>query len=118
MVGAQVILINDGTGQMREVASDSTGNYLFAQLLAGSYTLTISAPGFKKHEEKGVVLSSSERAVIRPITLTVGGVTESISVTAQATQLQTQSAERAGTLSSSQLLQTPQRAAIFSHCSA
>lgn len=113
MAGVQVMLANDGTGQVREMVSDTTGAFVFAQLLAGTYTITISAPGFKKHEEKGIVLSSSERAVVRPITLEVGGTTESISVTAQTTQLQTQSAERSGTLTNTQLLQTPQKGRHF-----
>src|ERR1051325_1963586 len=93
---AEVVLLSQGTGQTRRVLSDATGSFLFAQLLAGEYTLTISASGFKKHEEKAVVLSSSERAVVRPITLEVGAISESISVTAEAAKLQTQSAERSG----------------------
>src|SRR6185295_18614927 len=82
VVGAEVILANQGTGATRQVTSDQSGNFLFAQLLAGNYTLTISAAGFKKHEEKDLVLSSSERAVVRPITLELGAISESISVTA------------------------------------
>src|SRR5437899_2853126 len=80
VVGAEVVVINQGTGATRTVTSDSSGNYLFAQLLAGSYTITVSSPGFKKHEEKDVILSSSERAVVRPISLEIGAISESISV--------------------------------------
>src|SRR3989442_15965668 len=58
VVGAEVVLLNKGTGQTRQIGSDQTGAFVFAQLLAGNYTLAISAPGFKKHEEKDIVLSS------------------------------------------------------------
>src|SRR5689334_5134541 len=110
---AEVVLVNQGTAQTRRVVSDSSGDFVFAQLLAGEYTLTISAPGFKKYEEKNIVLSSSERAVVRPITLEVGAITESISVTAEAVKLQTQSAERSGTLSSNMIVETPQKGRHF-----
>src|SRR6266481_7900432 len=92
VVAAEVSLVNQGTGAARQLASDQSGNFVFAQLLAGNYTLTISAPGFKKHEEKDIVLSSSERAVVRPIALELGAISESISVTAEGVTLQTQSA--------------------------
>jgi hypothetical protein len=110
---AEVVLVNQGTVQTRRVVSDSSGDFVFAQLLAGEYTLTVSAPGFKKYEEKNIVLSSSERAVVRPITLEVGAITESISVTAEAVKLQTQSAERSGTLSSNMIVETPQKGRHF-----
>src|SRR5437867_13390488 len=76
VVGAEVILTNQGTGATRQVTSDQSGNFLFAQLLAGNYVLTISSSGFKKHEEKDLVLSSSERAVVRPITLELRAISE------------------------------------------
>src|SRR5258705_11864547 len=113
VVGAEVVLLNQGTGQTRQMASDQSGSFLFAQLLAGSYTLTIGSPGFKKHEERDVGLSSSERAVVRPITLELGAISESISVTAEAVKLQTQSAERSGTLSADQIVETPQKGRHF-----
>jgi hypothetical protein len=110
---AEIVLLNQGTGQTRQVVSDASGTFLFAQLLAGQYTLTIAAPGFKKYEERDVVLSSSERAVVRPITLEVGAISESISVTAEAAKLQTQSAERSGTLSANMIVETPQKGRHF-----
>jgi hypothetical protein len=113
VVGAETVLLNQGTGQTRQMASDQSGSFLFAQLLPGSYTLTISAPGFKKAQETDIILSSSERAVVRPITLELGAISESISVTAEAAKLQTQSAERSGTLNSNQLVGTPQKGRHF-----
>ncbi len=113
VVAAEVVLTNQGTGATRQLVSDQSGSFLFPQLLAGSYTLTITAPGFKKYEEKDIVLSSSERAAVRPITLELGAISESISVTAEGAKLQTQSAERAGTLTSSMLVETPQKGRHF-----
>jgi hypothetical protein len=113
VVGAAVELVNEGTGQARTAVTDETGAFVIPQLLAGTYTLRVVAVGFKRHEEQGIALSSSERAVVRPITLELGAVTESISVAAQAAALQTQSAERAGTLSAQQITEVPQKGRHF-----
>ena len=113
VAGAVVELFNQATSQTRTAATDSLGEYVFPQLLAGQYTLTITAPGFKRYQEAGITLSSSERVVVRPITLTLGAVTDSVSVTADAPLLQTQSAERASTLNSFQITQVPQKGRHF-----
>jgi hypothetical protein len=113
VVSAEIVLLNEATGQVRQASSDPTGSFLIAQLLAGSYTLKVSASGFKRYEETGIELSSSERAAVRPITLELGAISESISVTAETAKLQTQSAERAGTLDSTQLIETPQKGRHF-----
>ncbi|HYP06276.1 MAG TPA: carboxypeptidase regulatory-like domain-containing protein, partial [Bryobacteraceae bacterium] len=113
IAGAAVELLNQGTSQVRSTTTDTLGEFVFPQLLAGQYTLTVTAPGFKQHQEVGIALSSSERAVVRPITLALGAVTESVSVTADAPLLQTQSAERASTLSAYQITQVPQKGRVF-----
>ncbi|MCU1325154.1 MAG: hypothetical protein JWN34_524, partial [Bryobacterales bacterium] len=113
VVGAEVVLTNQGTGATRQVASDLSGGFLFPQVLAGTYSLTISSSGFKKYEERDIVLSSSERAAVRPISLELGALSESISVTSEAAKLQTQSAERAGTLSAEMIVETPQKGRHF-----
>jgi hypothetical protein len=110
---AAVELVNDGTGQRRATTTDETGAFLFPQLLPGNYSLSVSAPGFKKYEESGIELSSSERAVVRPISLALGAVSDSVSVTAEVAKLQTQSAERAGTLSANMIVETPQKGRHF-----
>src|SRR5688572_25675338 len=113
VAGATVDLTNEGTGQVRSMSTDESGAFLFPQLLDGKYTLIITAAGFKKHQEQGVEMSSSERTVVRPITLTLGAVNESVTVAAEAAKLQTQSAERAGTLEAQQLTQIPQKGRHF-----
>jgi len=113
VVNASVELVNDGTGQQRSAVTDETGAFLFPQLLAGRYTLIVTAPGFKRYEEQGVELSSSERAVVRPISLALGAVSDSVSVTAEVAKIQTQSAERSGTLSDNMIVETPQKGRHF-----
>jgi len=100
---AKVELLNAGTGQTRETATDALGNFLFTQLLPGNYALTVTASGFKKYEQKDIVLTATERVVLRQIRLELGELTQTISVTAEAARLQVQSSERSGLISTSQI---------------
>lgn len=72
IAGAQVTLTNAGTGQTRRTTTDSTGTYTITDLLPGTYNLSISLPGFKTHGQAGVVVTATERAVMRPVTLEIG----------------------------------------------
>src|SRR5215510_4968798 len=71
---AKVQVLNEETSQAREVTSDSDGNFVVPQLLPGTYSLVITAGGFKKFEQKGIVLTANERVAVRKITLEVGDV--------------------------------------------
>ncbi|HWB85274.1 MAG TPA: carboxypeptidase-like regulatory domain-containing protein [Bryobacteraceae bacterium] len=113
IAGATVQLRNTGTGQVKTAATDESGAFLFPQLLAGTYEIKVAAPGFKTYEERSIVLASSERSVLRTIVLELGAISESVSVTAEAAHLQTQSAERADSLTTIQITETPQKGRIF-----
>jgi hypothetical protein len=113
IVGATVELINTGTGLVRRATTDGTGAFLFPDLLAGTYNIKVTAAGFKAYEQTRIPLESSERSVLRTIVLQVRSVSEPISVTAEAARLQTQSAERAESLTTLQITETPQKGRIF-----
>jgi hypothetical protein len=55
---ATVKVVNDGTGQTRETKASTSGSYSLPDLLAGTYTLTVSTEGFK--------LTSGTPSVLRP----------------------------------------------------
>jgi len=48
VVNASITITNVATGQARNTVSNSSGDFLFANVGAGQYTLTASAPGFQK----------------------------------------------------------------------
>lgn len=96
---ASVELVNSGTGQGFQTTTDGTGNYLFAEILPGTYKLVINLTGFKRYEQRGIAVTATERVVLRPITLQVGELTQTVSVTAEAPRIQSQSAERSGLVS-------------------
>jgi Carboxypeptidase regulatory-like domain/TonB-dependent Receptor Plug Domain len=83
--------------------TDTEGRFVFPQIAPGTYTISIEAPGFKKFEKTDVLLYGNEKTYIGEMVLEVGGVEQSVEVSAQAIQLQTESGERSATLNTKQL---------------
>jgi carboxypeptidase family protein/TonB-dependent receptor-like protein len=94
--GATVTIKNAGTNQTRETVTAADGAFLFPDLLAGKYDITVTVSGFKTYEQKGINLASTERVALRTIALEVGGLSETVSVQADAAQVQTTTAARSG----------------------
>jgi hypothetical protein len=80
------------TGAVYDAASSGTGNYTLAQLPAGSYELSVSAPGFKKYLRQGLTVEVAGTVRI-DVALEVGSATESVTVTEAAALLKTESGE-------------------------
>src|SRR3989442_1641091 len=100
---AKVEVINQQTAQARTVNSDGEGNFVATQLLPGTYTLFVSVKGFKKFEQRDIVLTANERVDVHEIALEVGAVTESVTVIADTTLVKTESGERAGLIDEQQI---------------
>ena len=101
--GATVNVRNVATQVSRDAVTDAGGGFVIADLLAGSYDVTVSLTGFKTYVQTAVVLSANERVALRAIALQVGALSETISVTAEAARVQTQSSERSGLITQDQL---------------
>src|SRR5215813_7024996 len=78
--GAVVVVINESTGDQRSSTTDPTGGFGFPSLLPGSYTVKVTAQGFRALEKKSNILSANERLSVGDLQLTLGSVTESVSV--------------------------------------
>src|SRR5262245_38720863 len=100
---AKVEVINEETAQTRSATSDSEGNFVVTQLLPATYSLVVTAGGFKRFEQKGIVLTANERVAVRKVTLEIGDLNQTVTVTAEAPNVQTESAERAGLISEEQI---------------
>jgi hypothetical protein len=94
--GATVVIKNAGTNGTRETVTGADGSFVFPDLLAGKYDITVTVTGFKTYEQKGIVLASTERVALRAIPLEVGGVAETVTVQAESVQVQTTTAARSG----------------------
>ena len=101
--GVTVTIRNVGTGLTRDTVTGADGLYVFPDLLAGTFDLTVTMQGFKTYEQKGIILNSTERVAMRTIALEVGGIAETISVQAESVRVQTTSGERSATITAAQI---------------
>jgi hypothetical protein len=103
--GATVSVANPALAVNRTALTNGEGIFFFPQLPAGTYTITISSPGFKRMEKSDVVLPVSSRVNLGDLLLEVGNVTETVTVQAEAGQLQIQSesGERSNLVTNRQL---------------
>ena len=86
--GAKVALLDKASGLARTQETSSTGEYIFANVLPGNDTITVTRNGFKQAE---VQLSTEvAKSYNINVTLKVGAATEAVEVTAGAgAELQT-----------------------------
>ncbi len=100
--GATVTLLNEATKGSRNMVTDTKGNYFFAAVQPGSYTIRVEIPGFKTVEKKALRMSSNETAGM-DFTLEVGAQTERIEVTAERELIQTETGAREGLIRAEQI---------------
>ena len=88
---ANVIATNLDTGAEARTATDASGGFLLPLLRAGRYRLIVERTGFQRHLIEDLRVNTSERVRV-DVTLGVGAVTETVSVTASAPLLQSEQA--------------------------
>jgi hypothetical protein len=103
VAGVSLELRHVSTSAVRQMATDTQGNFVFSNLAPGEYVLSAEAAGFKKIERKGLMLSSSEVLPVGTLTLAVGSLAETVTVTGQGATVQTASSERSGVVTSTQV---------------
>lgn len=103
VANANVEITNQETALTRTVTSDSEGNFVFPQLLPGTYSITVTAGGFKRFEQRNIILTANDRVDVQKVALEVGDVTQTVTVTAEQTFVKTESAERAGLIDEQQI---------------
>src|ERR1035437_707950 len=89
---AKVTATEVSTGAIHLSASNDRGNYTFPDLQPGNYSVTVEAKGFKKLTQQNITLLSN-MAVRVDLALTLRNVTESVTVTTEPPQLQTDRAD-------------------------
>src|SRR5580658_5224394 len=92
--GAAVEATNVETGALYTAASTSAGNYAIANLPVGTYTVTAKVPGFKTYSHPNLAVSAGQ-VLKEDVLLEVGSSAESVTVSAEASLLKTESGETA-----------------------
>src|SRR3954453_7973332 len=83
-----IAVINQATNVERRVTSDARGNYEATHLNPGSYTVRVEATGFKRFENRDVLLQSQQTARV-DVQLEVGSVGSEVTVTTGAPVVET-----------------------------
>lgn len=106
VVGATVSITNKGTGQVREATTSDDGTYTITSVLPGVYDLKVTKQGFTSYTETDVNVTANNVLRIDP-KLKVGNVADVVSVTANATALQTESATVKSEISNKEIQALP-----------
>ena len=103
---AEVFLIHEETNATRSAMTNEVGEYAFASILPGVYTVRVSLPGFKTEERKGFRIGTQQSAVL-DFMLEIGAVSEQITVTGEAPLVERASATQATSLDKEALQNLP-----------
>ncbi len=107
MVPKAAITAKDlSTGLSYSTVSGSDGAYIVPNLLPGSYSVTISVPGFQTSVIDRAVVETG-RSIELPVKLTVGAVTQTVEVIGSAVALETTSNRVASTVRNDYIKELP-----------
>lgn len=92
IAGATVEVRNSQGGATYPGVTTNTGNFTIVQLPPGTYDLSIAVPGFKRYVHTNLAVAAAE-VLRQDATLEVGATNEAVTVTAEASQLKTESGD-------------------------
>ncbi len=104
---AVVTLLNVDTGVTTVRNSSDTGLYLFDLVQPGNYTVTVEAPGFPKFTQPGIQIQSGGDVTVNAV-LNVGALQQTVTVNAEAQEVQFNAANDELTIDTKMANDTPQ----------
>jgi hypothetical protein len=108
--GTTVTLTNDDTGVARTSVTNERGEYVFASVAPGTYSLSVELAGFAPFRREALEVGV-QTFLVQDVTLQVGGIAESVTVTGETPLIETANASIASAIDKAQLevLPTPGR---------
>src|SRR5215471_3890275 len=104
--GAEVTATKTDTGAVRTVFTNSDGSYVLPNLQVGPYQLKVVLQGFNTYVRDGIVLQVSTNPEIN-VTLTVGAISEQVTVTANASPVEMHSTGIGQVIDNQHVLEMP-----------
>jgi len=104
--GASVTATDDSTKKETTVVTDGEGSFLFPQLEFGTYTVKVTAQGFKTYVGQEVKIDVGRDYKLEP-KLEVGDVSATVTVTAGADIITSTTSQISNTVSPQQILSLP-----------
>jgi hypothetical protein len=99
---AHVTITNEGTKATYSKTTDKGGFYSLESLTVGIYEVGVSKDGFKESIAEGIQVDPGQRRA-NNVVLEIGSATTQVTVAANAEQVNTQSSESGGTITSAQI---------------
>jgi hypothetical protein len=106
IVGASVMAKDLDRGTEWPTKTNEDGIYAFPRIPVGTYSLKIEAKGFKTSLQPALTLEVNQRARL-DIPMQVGGLTETVTVSAEAALLQTETTQVGSVISADAIVNTP-----------
>jgi hypothetical protein len=104
--GATITAVSADTGLERSVVSGSEGDYTIVLLPPGRYTVSAELSGFRKATASDIVITVGMRRTL-PFELTVGQVSETVQVVAEARLVETTRSDVAGVVTTREITSLP-----------
>lgn len=106
--GASVVLTDAATNRQLSTVSNDEGFFIFPDVRAGSYSLTVERTGFKKAQVQSVVVNVDQPSTVN-VVLTLGDISETVTTTAGDSQIvvNTENAELSTTVLQRQIEDLP-----------
>jgi hypothetical protein len=104
--GAKVTLTNTGTNVSQTNTTNETGNYTFALVPVGNYSMKVEQQGFRTEVTREFRVETAAQ-VRQDFKLEVGSVAESIEVTASSVLLNTENATTGGVIENRRIVELP-----------
>jgi len=106
MPDVSVTIVSQGTGLKRSALTDTTGEYRFAGLPIGNYSLRIEKAGFQSQVREGVELSSASEVMINS-QLAISDLQQQTTVSANVAAIDSTTSTSAGLLPERSLAELP-----------
>lgn len=106
IAGALVSVARIDRNVVIETRTNESGNYTTPYLDPGTYRLTVQFSGFRQYVRENILLETQDRARV-DVSLTIGDVSESVTVSESVSQLETETANRSQVIGNKLIEEVP-----------
>jgi hypothetical protein len=103
VAGATVTVTSASTGAQRTTTTNSSGIYDFPGMGIGQYNMTVTAAGFETYARTGIVVNVAQ-TLRENVELVIGGGNQTVTVQANALQVQSETNEVSSLITGKQML--------------
>ena len=94
----EAVLMDSQTGFSWKTRTNTEGFFSFAGLTAGTFSLEITAPGYRRYSEAGIDVAAGEQRPLGAIRLKLGDVSQAVTVTAEPSHVKLASGDRSSVI--------------------